>query len=434
MAGQRWRSSGFPGVRYYEHPTRKHGVRYDHYLAIRYQVTKELDEIDPETGKKKKIKQRIEEGIGWTSERDPQDNQYWTAAKAALILERLKGAAKLGLPQTPTRISEKRKLEQQRKNNEEADRTRAEKESITLKKYFYDAYYPNAKINKKVSSYAHEETHFRLWIEPVAGHKPVKELSEFDVRRIVKAILDNGKTPRTAQYVMATIRQIWNQARRAKLVSGDTPTRNVKLPKFDNRRQRFLNHSEADQLFAALKEKDETVHNMALLSLHTGMRASEIFRLTWGCIDTERGIIMILDAKSGKGRAAFMTEHIKTMFAKMTKGKQDEYVFTRSDKTPYSEVPTLFRQIITNLKFNEHVSDPRQRVCFHTLRHTMASWHAEGGTDLYVLKELLGHGSITLTERYSHLSNGALQAATRSFEKKVKAATKQSGQLVNFSE
>ncbi len=127
-----------------------------------------------------------------------------------------------------------------------------------------------------------------------------------------------------------------------------------------------------------------------------------------------------------------MTEQIKKMFNEITHGKNDNFVFLRKDKNPYTEIPTLFRDIITELKFNENVSDARQRVCFHTLRHTMASWHAGGGTDLYVLKELLGHGSITLTERYSHLSNGALQEATRGFEKSVKAATKQAGQVVNF--
>jgi site-specific recombinase XerD len=171
---------------------------------------------------------------------------------------------------------------------------------------------------------------------------------------------------------------------------------------------------------------------MALLSLHTGMRASEIFKLTWGCVDTQRGIITILDAKSGKGRPAFMTEQIKNIFNEMKHGNNDDIVFLRKDKNPYTEIPTLFRDIVTDLKFNENVSDTRQRVCFHTLRHTMASWHAEGGTDLYILKELLGHGSITLTERYSHLSNGALQEATRNFGKKVKTATNKAGQVVNF--
>ena len=115
----------------------------------------------------------------------------------------------------------------------------------------------------------------------------------------------------------------------------------------------------------------------------------------------------------------------------MPRGKSDKVVFLKKDETPYTEVPALFRQIIADLKFNEHVTDPRLRVCFHSLRHTMASWHAEGGTDLYVLKELLGHCTITLTERYSHLSNGALQEATRSFEKNVKSA-KEAQDVLDF--
>ncbi|MCE5282346.1 MAG: site-specific integrase, partial [Deltaproteobacteria bacterium] len=73
MAGNKWISSKFKGVRFYEHPDRKHGVKFDRYLAIRYQ----------------KDGKRIEEGIGWTSERDPEDGQHWTEAKAALVLERL---------------------------------------------------------------------------------------------------------------------------------------------------------------------------------------------------------------------------------------------------------------------------------------------------------------------------------------------------------
>ena len=410
-----WKGTKYKGVRYYEHPTRKHGVAKDKYFAIRYQ----------RDGK------RTEEGLGWGSELDPKDKKHWTAEKAALVLAELKEVAK-GLKQGPSRLSERRHLENKQKEAVKGEQERIAKENITLKQYFENTYYPDAKINKKEDSYSHEETHFRLWIDPVAGRKPLKDLSEFDVRRIVKSILDAGRKPRMAQYVMATLRQVWNRARRDKLVSGDSPTRNVKIPKFDNRRQRFLGHAEADLLLKALKEKDESLYKMALLSLHTGMRASEIFNLTWGCIDTQRGIITILDAKSGHGRAAFMTEQIKKMFNEMACGKNDDFVFLKKSGKPYTEIPKLFHKIIKNLGFNENVSDARQLVCFHSLRHTMASWHAEGGTDLYVLKELLGHGSITLTERYSHLSNGALQEATRGFGKTVKAAAKNTGQVLKF--
>jgi integrase len=44
-----------------------------------------------------------------------------------------------------------------------------------------------------------------------------------------------------------------------------------------------------------------------------------------------------------------------------------------------------------------------QKVVFHSLRHTFASWLAIQGTPLYTIKELIGHKSIVMSERYAHL-------------------------------
>jgi len=69
---------------------------------------------------------------------------------------------------------------------------------------------------------------------------------------------------------------------------------------------------------------------------------------------------------------------------------------------------------IDKLQWNEGVTDRRERVSFHTLRHTFASWLAMDGINPFHLKELLGHADLKLTERYSHLSESALkQAAMR---------------------
>jgi site-specific recombinase XerD len=72
-----------------------------------------------------------------------------------------------------------------------------------------------------------------------------------------------------------------------------------------------------------------------------------------------------------------------------------------------------FDRVVAALGFNEGITDRRQKVCFHTCRHTYASWLVEGGTDLYVVKELLGHKTLAMTERYSHLRPDTLQAAAR---------------------
>ena len=79
----KWNSTKYPGVRYREHKTRKHGIKPDQYFAIRYQ----------------KDGQRKEEGVGWASE-------GWTPSKVALKLAELKAAATTG--EGETRLSEAR--------------------------------------------------------------------------------------------------------------------------------------------------------------------------------------------------------------------------------------------------------------------------------------------------------------------------------------
>ncbi|HDR14082.1 MAG TPA: hypothetical protein ENN79_01070 [Desulfobacteraceae bacterium] len=66
---------------------------------------------------------------------------------------------------------------------------------------------------------------------------------------------------------------------------------------------------------------------------------------------------------------------------------------------------------------NEGVEDRRQKVTFHTLRHTFASWLVEDGTDLFTVKELLGHADYKMTSRYSHIAADGLRAAVRRLDK-----------------
>jgi integrase len=65
----------------------------------------------------------------------------------------------------------------------------------------------------------------------------------------------------------------------------------------------------------------------------------------------------------------------------------------------------------TDAMFNEGVEDTRQRVSFHTLRHTFASWLVQRSVDLYKVKELMGHEDIKMTMRYAHLAPEGLRKA-----------------------
>jgi len=152
---------------------------------------------------------------------------------------------------------------------------------------------------------------------------------------------------------------------------------------------------------------------MALLSLSTGMRFGEIKSLKWGAVDLDRGLINIFDAKGGNSRTAFMTPEVRAMLTGREKENPEDLVFFTFDGREYTDTPTTFRDAVKELKFNEGITDQRQKVVFHTLRHSYASWLAEAGTDIYTIGKLLGHSTVQMSARYAHLGPGAMQEAVK---------------------
>jgi len=244
------------------------------------------------------------------------------------------------------------------------------------------------------------------------------------MEKLKKKMLDAEKAPRTVKYAFDVINQTWGLARRTGVINEDSPTKNIKLPKFDNRRLRFLTHKEAEKLLVNLAVRSQQLHDISLLSMHTGMRAGEIFSLTWGHIDLERGLITIVDTKATKTRTAFMTGQIKAMFKRLYgngKNKTDLVFKDRKDQR-IKEVSQSFDRAVKDLKLNEGVTDWREKLVFHSLRHSYASWLVESGTDLYTVSKLIGHSTLKMTERYSHLGENTLQSAVKNLEKSITRA------------
>ena len=421
----KWIKTIHKGLRYYEHPTRRHGIKPDRYYSIRFKVA----------GKDYGY------GVGWLSDGIPdailkEEPELGFQDYCLKLLRQYRNNLKTG--SGPTSPQEKRDIVEAKKAAEKVEAARQEKESVTFGQYFKNTYSPTSATGKKKNTRKDDE-HFKNWIEPVIGKTILRDVKPFAIEKIKKNVLDAGRAPRTLQYIFATIRQCWNMAKRDGLVMGDSPTKSVRLPKIDNRRVRFLSHKEAEALLKALQTKDALTHDLALLSLHAGLRMGEIAKLKWSHIDLDRETITVLDTKTGKGRAAFMTEQVKAMFQAINDAgqdkKPDDFVFTRGDAEHLKDTPKLFAEVVANLGLNDGITDRRQRVYFHSLRHTFASWHVTAGTDIYTVKELLGHSVIAMTERYSHLAPGTLQKATRTLERAISEAGQQeaeAGQVVNI--
>ncbi|MDA8124036.1 MAG: tyrosine-type recombinase/integrase [Deltaproteobacteria bacterium] len=417
----KWIKTSFPGVRYREHETRKNGVRRDQYFTIRYKLA----------GKDR------EEGLGWASEN-------WTAAKAYDRLKELKENRKSG--EGPQTLAEKRGIEDARKAAEKAEAERQEKEAVTFKTFFEDSYLPQAKADKKERSVTREEGLFNVWISPALGHLPMKDITPFHLEKLKRDMTTGGQSPRSVEYALSVVRQIFNTAKRLGSFDGENPTAKVKFPKPDNGRMRFLTHAEADKLLEALKGKSADVHDMTLLSLNCGLRFGEIASLTWQDVDPDRGTLTIRDAKAGS-RYAFLTEQAAAMLKgrseqqdrtakkNQTERKPSDYVFS-GRKGLLDRISITFKRTIDELKFNDGIDDPRLQICFHSCRHSYASWMIEEGADLYTVQKLLGHKTNVMTQRYGHMSESRLKDAAKALSLALRPkekAEEDAEQVVNAS-
>ena len=304
------------------------------------------------------------------------------------------------------------------------DRTKLKKQQTTYSEFMEKKYLPYAKEKK---SYNREEELYRVWINPVIGNKPLNEISPFDIEKIKNFMKD--KAPRTIQYALAVIRHSLNKAKHWGYFTGDNPVSMVKMPKINNRRLRFLTVDEANALLNECKKRSKQLYEICLLSLSCGLRAGEIFNLTYKDIDLNNGVINIRNPKNGEDRAVYMTDEVRSILENKH-GEPDELVFKDTKGNKIKRISKTFSIIVDELGLNRGREDVKDKVVFHTLRHTFASWLAIQGTPIYTIKELLGHKSLVMTERYSHLLPGIQRKAVEGVEKMFKE--KSEGKTIPF--
>jgi integrase len=136
-----------------------------------------------------------------------------------------------------------------------------------------------------------------------------------------------------------------------------------------------------------------------------------------GC-EAAIGIRSIGDPRAKTLPIIALTAEIRKMLTRRSQGRpKTEKVFALD--TPinvYRRVSREFNRAVNELKLNQGVSDRRQRVVIHTLRHSFASWLVQKGTPLYTVSKLMGHSGMRHTERYAHLAPDTQRAAAMELE------------------
>jgi len=273
-----------------------------------------------------------------------------------------------------------------------------------------------AKLNKTRAG-AEDISRYNCQLRGRFDDKRLNEISSFDLERMKADLLKRGLSPASVKHGLVLFRQMVNKALAWGMYKGENPIKGVKMPILQNQKERFLSHEEANLLLEALKKTSSQLHEMALLALHCGLRAGEIFNLKSQDLDFENGLITISEPKNKESRKAFMTNAVKEMLLARVTEKPDELIFKdRRHGGRIIKISQAFRKVVDRLGFNKGVSDPRQFITFHSLRHTFASWLALQGETIIVIKELLGHKTLTMTQRYAHLLPDQKRKATLRLE------------------
>jgi len=257
--------------------------------------------------------------------------------------------------------------------------------------------------------------------------KPLSSISPFDVEKLKIGLLAGGLSEQSVRHVMGLLARIYNKIISWKLWSGDNPVSSVKRPSRDNRRHRYLTAQEAHTLLAALASRSAQTHDMALTSLHTGLRFGEVAALTWENIDLSSRTMRAVDTKNGESRTAYVTDEMAAMLAAKRTGNPSDLVFPGRDRKKggikiMDAVSATFERTVAELGLNDGVTDTRGKVVFHTLRHTFASWMVMEGVPLSEVGDLLGHSDLEMTRRYAHLAPEKKRQAIGSMERVFRTA------------
>ena len=277
----------------------------------------------------------------------------------------------------------------------------------TLGEFFEKQYVPLLKENLTPASYKAELSFWRNHILPELGRKRLDEISPFDVEKLKKALKEKktpqGKalSPSSISKALVYLQKALNTAKKLGLLppGWENPVGKTSKPKFSNRKTRTLSPEEWARLQPILKEMGDEVYGATLFALFLGLRRSEILSLRWEDVDWRRGVIRIPREKDlTESRFLPLPEPLVTFLKSLPPGEPGERIFKIHPDT----LTHKFAEAVKRARLNEGITDKRNMLTFHSLRHTYVTYLAMEGTPLPQLSKLSRHKTPQMVQRYEH--------------------------------
>ncbi len=281
--------------------------------------------------------------------------------------------------------------------------------------------------NKK--SYQMDIWNYEKHLKPIFGNKIVKNLKALDFENFKKSLMAKDLSAQTVKHQITLARTIINYAIKHEIIKNfinPISGGKVKMPDIDNQRQAFLTKKQAKELLDILKSLDIKTYHLTILLLFTGARFSEITGassqknktdhkagLKWSDINFDTNTIYFKKTKNGNARHIFINDTLLETLKDLEKNKKSELVISTCTGGTILRMPAYFLTALEVIIPGNKTKPTKDKITAHSLRHTHASWLAMSGLDILQIKEQLGHKTLEMTLRYSHLVPNVRFEATK---------------------
>lgn len=202
------------------------------------------------------------------------------------------------------------------------------------------------------------------------------------------------------------------------------PTEKVRLERVPHKFVRFLSPDELNHLIETidLDGKSPWLIDVIRVTAFLGLRRAEVCNLRWSHINFRQRTLTVANTetfqtKSRQDRSIPIPDTalavLRTMYPDRDQQQEDSYVFQHSNGK-------ISEDYLTHrfLKYRRLAGLP-ENISFHALRHTAASWLVMGGASLEAVRRFLGHSSVQVTQRYTHLAQDAFHSQVNGAMQKV---------------
>ncbi len=219
--------------------------------------------------------------------------------------------------------------------------------------------------------------------------------------RLLKGVTIQGKprSPSTVVRYLAALSHALTVAMKEWGWIEDSPMRRVTKPQEPRGRVRFLSDDERSLLLKACqKSSNPFLYPVVVIALSTGMRQGEIMNLRWENVDIFRGRIVLHETKNGERR----TVPLRGLALQLM---QQHSQSTRDIGLLFPSKEDLLKPVDLRFPWEKALKQAGiENFRFHDCRHSCASYLLMNGASLAEIAEVLGHKTLSMVKRYSHLS------------------------------